>query len=134
MTRMGAELDELVKANNLQNAANTLQNEANKLQQEMIAETKENNTVTSKHNSRIKWLTIAIVVLTFVTLLLNWNKTGRYALSTEASGLGTNTVFVLDTKTSQLWRRADYGIDYLGTNEKPMWERISIKSEDEQKQ
>ena len=130
MGRMGAELEELVKANNLQDAANTLQNEANKLQQEMIAETKENNTVTSKHNSRIKWLTIAIVVLTFVTLLLNWNKTGRYAVSSA----GRDYAFVIDTKTSQLWVRGPTANVYLGTNEIPKVEITSIESENEQKQ
>jgi len=114
--------------NELQDRANELQKEANKLQQEMIAETKENNTVTSDHNSAIKRLTFFIVLLGTLTVLLgiltiwtNLNKTGRYAISTGQGG----KTFVLDTKTSQLWIRTTSANAYLGTNENPMFEKIS---------
>lgn len=109
-------------------AANELKGTANKLQQKMINEMEANNRVTSTHNKMMSWLTVAIVFLACITLFTNYNKTGRYAIAT----LGPNGVFVLDTKTSQLWLRTESTNIYLGINKNP--KHILVKSEDEQKQ
>lgn len=105
-------------------AANELQATANGLQQQMINEITTNNRVTSFHSKVMIALTAAIVFLGVITLLTNRNTPGRYAISGSTDGVG---VFVLDTKTSQLWRRAKtiFGITYLGTNENPTDEGIS---------
>ncbi len=96
--------------------ANELQDTANDLQQELIAEMKANNEATSKHNTAIKWLTIAIVVVGVLTIWSNYNQTGRYAIWGNTT---QGTTYVLDTKTSQLWGRSLAGNIYLGTNENP---------------
>ena len=96
--------------------------EANNLQQELIAEMKANNEATSKHNTVIKRLTIAIVVVGILTVVLgiltiwaNYNQTGRYAFFHSPNN--DYDIYVLDTKTSQLWRRAAGAASYYkGTN------------------
>ncbi len=73
------------------------------------------------HDTAMRRLTWAIVglmvvgvVLTLVTLWANYNKPGRYVISTSTTG-----TVVLDTKTSRLWIRSGYTNVYLGTNENP---------------
>ena len=109
------ELQAQVKA---MQAANELQATANGLQQKMINQIETNNRVTSTHSKVMIGLTAAIVFLGVITLLTNYNKPGRYAISGQ---------YVLDTKTSQLWLRArtETGVAYFGTNENPTFERIS---------
>lgn len=105
------------------NKANKLQEQLNKLKQEMINQTKANNEMTSKHNKKIRWLTLAIVILGIITIWASYNKTGRYAMSSDDTG----SVFVLDTKTSQVWLRTPRGNNYdWGTNENS--KRVSISS------
>ena len=114
----------------LKQRANVLQEKANILQQKMIGVMERNNDVTSRYNTRMLWLTGAIVFLALITLWTNYNKTGRYAISSMG---GANAAFVLDTKTSKLWvRRMSESIYYLGTNETP--KRILIESKAEPKQ
>jgi len=100
--------------------SNELQDTANELQQEMIDEVEKNNRVTSTHNKVMMCLSLAIVFLAGITLWTNYNKTGRYVISGGKGG-----VYILDTKTSRLWQRAPSANAYLGTNENPMFERIS---------
>jgi hypothetical protein len=96
--------------------ANDLQEKANEIQEEL----KE---VIKKYNKMMVVLTTIIIVLTILTLYSSLcNKTGRYAIS----GAGVkDAVYILDTKTSQLWVRTTSGNVYLGTNENPTFERIS---------
>lgn len=99
---MGAEQKELEKAN--------------ELQKQMIDVIDKNNKITSGHNRLMLVLTAVIVLLTIFTL---GNKTGQYAISVA----GSNAVYVLDIKTSQLWLRTAGGISFdLGTNKNPKME------------
>ncbi len=123
-----AATEELVFLHGSIGKQNELQNIANKLQQKMINEIETNNRVTSTHNIAIKWLTVAIVVLGVLTIWANYSKTGRYAISTSQGG----KVFVLDTKTNQLWQRTARKNLYFGTNKTP--KGILTESKDEQKQ
>ena len=107
--------------------ANELQDTANTLQQEMIKETKTNNTVTSKHNDAIRWLTIFIVTLSLLTIWTNHNNTGRHIPIATSGG----DVYVLDTKTSELWRRSESGSWFYGTNKKPVFDLILRIEEDD---
>ena len=110
-------------------AANGCQDTANKLQQKMINEMETNNRVTSTHNKMMRWLSAAIVFLAVITLLTNYNKTGRYAIS-RAGG----RMCVLDTKTSRVWMRSAQSNICMGTNENPKVEVIYGESKDEQSQ
>ena len=47
------------------------------------------------------------------------DKEGRYEL-----GVGGESTFVLDTRTSQLWLRVRGASVYLGTNQNPKFEKI----------
>ena len=58
---------------------------------------------------------IYVLLGIIIVLLLGRDKTGRYIMTT-ADRTG---VFVLDTKTSQLWGRTLKGNVYFGTNENP---------------
>ncbi len=103
---------------------------ANEIQKQMIDVIDKNNKVTSGHNKLMLWLTGVIVFLTIITLLSNCNKTGRYAIAGGEGG-----VYLVNTKTSQLWIRTGSGHSlYLGTNENPAHEVIPLKSKNEQKQ
>lgn len=85
---------------------------------------------TSDHNKKMRILQLVIVVLAIITLWSSCNQTGRYAISGGKDG-----VYVLDTKTSQLWVRALDGSSYrLGTNKNPEDKPISIKSKGKQKE
>ena len=99
--------------------------DANELQQQMMVMIKANHETTSKHNTAIKRLTIAIVVFTAViaisTVLSSCNQTGRYTISSVSE----RTTYVLDTKTSQVWLRTLPLNIYMGTNGNP--EHKSIK-------
>ena len=77
---------------------------------------------TSDHNKKMRSLQLVIVALAIITLWSSCNQTGRYAISGGKGG-----VYVLDTKTSQLWQRASNASKnlYFGTNENPMGEIIS---------
>ncbi len=74
------------------------------------------------------------VLVVVILLLLNRGKQGRYAISSpNAQG----AVFVLDTKTSQVWARSRLGNVYFVTNENPKYEEYQLPSDelkDEQKQ
>ncbi|MCH7884338.1 MAG: hypothetical protein IIC01_03725 [Planctomycetes bacterium] len=108
----------------LQQEANELQDNANILQQKMIDVIDRNNDVTSTHNTIMRRLTWVIVVLTIITLLwTNYNRTGRYAIS--AGG------YVLDTKTSQMWKRDKTITADMGTNEKPIYKWYSTEEIEE---
>ena len=121
----GAANSTFLKGNNMR------MNEANEIQKQLVNVIDKNNKVTSTHNKVMRLLSAAIVFLAAITLLTNYNKTGRYAIST-ADRTG---VYVLDTKTSQLWVRALGGSSFrLGTNKNPEDKPISIKSKDKQKE
>ena len=124
MTKMNTTPEALGEANELQEKANELQGKANELQKQMIMGIKKNNTETSKHNNAIKWLTLAIVVLTFFTVLSNHNKTGRYTCVQGSSGL-----IIFDTKTNELWLRDKGKTTYYGTIKKPIFEIKEIDKE-----
>lgn len=82
-----------------------------------------------KRHHKVMWVLTAIIALSAIaTFYCNYflNKTGRYAISGGKGG-----VYVLDTKTSQLWQRSKANL-YWGTNETPTG--IYIKPKDEQKQ
>lgn len=105
-----------------------LRKESNEIQRELKEVIKQNYKATIIHNIAMVVLTAIIIVLTIFTL---FNKTGRYAISGAKVG-----VYVLDTKTSQLWMRTASANVYLGTNENLMFE-VTIdeqKPKDEQKQ
>jgi len=70
------------------------------------------------HKHHIIYILLAIIIV----LLLSRDKTGRYAISEGPRGM-----YVLDTKTSQLWKRIGGSNQYWGTNEKPMAEIISSR-------
>jgi len=65
---------------------------------------------------------IYVLLIIIIVLLLSKGKQGRYAI---AGGKGV--VFILDTKTSQLWARTAKANAYWGTNENPMLELISSR-------
>ena len=75
------------------------------------------------HKHHIIYILLAIIIV----LLLSRDKTGRFAISEGPKGM-----YVLDTKTSQLWKRVPGVNQYWGTNENP--KDIFIKSKDEQKE
>ena len=72
-----------------------------------------------EHTHNIIYILLVIVIL----LLLSGKKQGRYTLvSPITGGIG---VYVLDTKTSQLWYRTPKNANmYLGTNKNPKMEVI----------
>ena len=102
---------------------------------EQLEEMKKNNEVTSRHNTVIRCLTGAIVVLALITLgtnlWTNYNKTGRYAITGAGS---KGTLYVLDTKTSRLWIRSAQVNICLGTNEDPMIKTVSLPDNTKDKQ
>jgi len=107
----------------------TRKEKANEIQEELKDVTKQHYTTTETHYTTTKthykviWVLTAICALSAIaTFYCNYflSKTGRYAISGGKGG-----VYVLDTKTSQLWQRTTSGNMYLGTNEKPMAEIIS---------
>ena len=111
----------------------TVKGKANEIQEKLKEVTKQNYTTTKIHY-KVMWMLTAIIALSAIaTFYCNYflNKTGRYAISGGKGG-----VYVLDTKTSQLWIRTTSANAYLGTNENPMFEleEISIKSKDKQNQ
>ena len=71
-----------------------------------------------EHKHQVVYAVLIVVIL----LLLIRGKQGRYAISTTGQG---ERAFVLDTKTSQLWRRTTSTSTYLGTNKNPTHEPIS---------
>jgi len=88
-----------------------------KIQEEMIK--------VIKIHHKVMWVLTAIIVLSAIaTFYCNYflNKTGRYTISGGKGG-----VYVLDTKTSQLWQRAGSPREnlYFGTNDNPTGEVIS---------
>jgi len=110
--------------------------DANKIQADLADAIKKHNKMTSRQNSVmiflsivIAFLTIVLVIYSYFALLTNCNKTRRYAISGGKGG-----VYVLDTKTSQLWQRTASPTKnlYFGTNETP--KEILIESKDEQQQ
>lgn len=112
--------------------ANELQEKANEIQEEMKEVIKNYNEVTTKHNEAIKWLTICVVVLGILAIWTNYNQAGRYAVSGGDGG-----VYILDTKTSQLWvRRGVIAADF-GTVQDPKAELVGLddsEPNDDQKQ
>jgi len=74
---------------------------------------------------RNRWL-LAGLVLCLGALVVVWATQGRYALSS----MGTFGVYVLDTRTGQLWVRYSDNVIrswetiYLGTNDDPKKEPI----------
>ena len=98
---------------------------ANEINGKLVKVIDKNNKVTSGHNKLMIWLTILIVLLTIFTLLSNYNNIGRYVISSQERGI----VYVLDTKTSQLWIRSTGANRDLGTNENPMYETIKRRVE-----
>ena len=80
-----------------------------------------------EHKHKVVYAVLIVVIL----LLLSRGEQGRYAISVHAGSLGMDSAYILDTKTSQLWRRLNNSTFYLGTNENPMFEEIE---KDEQKQ
>ena len=107
----------------------TVKGKANKIQEELKEVIKQNYTTTKIHY-KVMWVLTAIIALsTIATFYCNYflNKTGRYAISGGKGG-----VYVLDTKTSQLWQRTAKANLYWGTNETP--KGIFIKPKDEPKQ
>jgi len=82
--------------------------------------------ITARYNKLTITLTTCIVFLTAITILPNFSKTGRYAIS----GVSERSAYVLDTKTSELWIRAIGGVNiYMGTNENPTSRPITIKKD-----
>ena len=68
---------------------------------------------------RNRWLVIgAAICLGIVFACLFFTRPGRYALSSGVGG-----VYVLDTRTGQLWARGPGRSIYLGTNDNPKEER-----------
>ena len=95
----------------------TVKGKANNIQEELKEVTKQNYTTTKVHY-RVMWVLTAIIALSAIaTFYCNYflNKTGRYAM-TSAS---LEAVYVLDTKTSQIWLRGLAGNVDLGANENP---------------
>lgn len=67
-----------------------------------------------------------ILLVIVIVWALSREKQGRYTLS-SAGGAGGGAVYVLDTRTSQLWIRSPANFNmYLGTNENPKREKIEI--------
>ncbi len=102
----------------------TVKGKANNIQEELKEVTKQNYTTTKIHY-RVMWVLTAIIALSAIaTFYCNYylNKTGQYAISPADK----TVVYVLDTKTSQLWARTKSGSVYLGTNENPKCEEISL--------
>ena len=100
----------------------TVKGKANKIQEELKEVIKQNYTTTKIHH-KVMWVLTAIIALsTIATFYCNYflNKTGRYAITGGKGG-----VYVLDTKTSQLWQRSSSGNLYFGTNDSPTGEVIS---------
>jgi len=100
----------------------TVKGKANKIQEELKEVTKQNYTTTKIHY-KMMWVLTAIIALSAIaTFYCNYflNKTGRYAISGGKGG-----VYVLDTKTSQLWQRSSSGNLCFGTNDNPTGEVIS---------
>jgi len=93
---------------------------ANEIQAKLADVIKKHNKMTSIHNLLMVLLTIIIIILTIFTLRTNSNEIGRYAITGGRGG-----VYLLDTKTSQLWIRTTKASLYLGTNENAMYESIS---------
>ena len=85
----------------------------------------KNTQITSEHYKVMRYLTWAIVFLGAITLWVNYNNSGRYIISPQEGHL----VYVLDTKTSQLWIRSTDANRDLGTNENPMYETIKRRVE-----
>jgi len=99
----------------------TVIGKANNIQEELKEVTKQNYTTTKIHY-RVMWALTAIIAISAIaTLYCTYflNKTGRYAM-TSAS---LEAVYVLDTKTSQVWIRSVEGNVDLGTNENPKREK-----------
>ena len=82
---------------------------------------------TKIHNRLTRWLTCAIIVLAFFTWLSNRNSPGRYAISTVGDTF--TSVYVLDTKTSQLWLRSGGRAVYYGTNKEAIEKNIKLIDE-----
>ena len=70
-----------------------------------------------EHRHKVVYTVLVVIIL----LLLSRGKQGRYTLVAGPRG-GS---FVLDTRTSQLWIRGTGGNMNMGTNEKPVREKIS---------
>ena len=70
-----------------------------------------------EHKHQVAYIVLVVVIL----LLLSRGKQGRYTLVAGQRG----GAFVLDTRTSQLWIRAREGNMNMGTNEKPVLEKIT---------
>jgi ferric-dicitrate binding protein FerR (iron transport regulator) len=83
----------------------------------------------ARANRRNRWL-VAGLVLCLAVCAVFWtfdrNKPGRYAMSVMP-GESPEVVYVLDTKTSQLWLRTGEEHIYLGTNDSPKCEEIEQK-------
>ena len=77
------------------------------------------------------WLIVVFVVLGILTIWANYNQTGRYAFFQNPSGGG---LFILDTRTSQIWGRTSTKMVYMGTikNPKRIEELVSIESNNDQ--
>jgi hypothetical protein len=89
------------------------------IQEGMKELTKQIHTITERHYI-VMWILTGIIALSaFATFYCNYflDKTGLYAISQS----DTATVYVLNTKTGQLWlRTAGRENNYdLGTNENP---------------
>lgn len=68
-----------------------------------------------EHKHKVVYAVLVVVIL----LLLSRGKQGRYAMTS----VSLEGVYVLDTKTSQVWLRSLQGNVYLGTNENPKCEK-----------
>ncbi len=67
-----------------------------------------------EHKHQVVYIVLVVVIL----LLLSRGKQGRYAITSASR----EAVYVLDTKTSQVWLRSLEGNVCLGTNENPRLE------------
>jgi hypothetical protein len=69
-----------------------------------------------------------LFLLIITSILWSWRGSGRYQLCDSSE----HTI-VLDTKTSQLWLRTPIVNLNYGTNEKPKFERIEGKDNEQRK-
>jgi len=90
----------------------------------LLEEIKTNHATTTEHNKAIRRLTIAIIVLTALTvvstLVSTCSKTGRYAISGSLEG----GAIIVDTRTGQAWLRVHRGVYDLGTIDKPKYDKM----------
>ena len=90
----------------------------------LLEEIKTNHATTTEHNKAIRRLTIAIIVLTALTvvqtLVSTCSNKERYAIS----GSWESGVIIGDTRTGQVWMRQGRGMYDLGTIDKPKYDKM----------